>query len=488
MFSPTTLQSFCLPGIEIQPLEHQSGKIKILIVDDNPDNLRLLSRILTECGYAVQRAISGQLALNAVRVTPPHLILLDVLMPDINGYEVCRQLKSQDKYHDIPIIFLSALSEEVNKVKAFEMGGADYITKPFQIQEVLIRVKHQLTILGLQRQLQNKNQDLLARNARLQEEIRERHQVEEALRQSEAQLTCKNEQLQKTLKTLKLTQAKLIHTEKMSSLGLMVAGIAHEINNPINFIYGNLSYAESYLQDLLNIIAIYDREYSQKTPKIHEVLNETDFEFIRDDLPKILASMKAGSDRIREIVLSLRNFSRLDECQMKAVDLHEGIDSTLLILQHQFQANRTRSKISLIKDYHSLPKVTCNASQINQVIQNLLSNAIDSLATYRQLQFAAPGDRVPTICIRTEQSYNDTVIIQISDNGSGIPDEVRSQIFDPFFTTKPVGSGSGLGLSISYSIIVEEHGGKLDYYSIPGVGTQFTIELPIHGKSAGVSG
>lgn len=485
MFSDTTLQSFCLSGIETQPLENPSGQIKILIVDDRPDNLRLLSRILTDCGYAVQRAISGQLALNAVRVSPPHLILLDVLMPDLNGYEVCRQLKSEEKYHDIPIIFISALSEELNKVKAFELGGADYITKPFQIQEVLIRVKHQLTILELQRELQKKNQDLVCRNARLQEEIRERHQAEEALKQSETQLTHKNEQLQKTLKTLKQTQSQLIQTEKMSSLGLMVAGIAHEINNPINFIYGNLSYAESYLQDLLNIIALYDREYPKKTPKIYEVLNETDFDFIRDDLPKILSSMKAGSDRIREIVLSLRNFSRLDECQMKAVDLHEGIDSTLLILRHQFQSDKNRSQIDLIKDYHPLPNVTCNASHINQVIQNILSNAIDALAPYRQLTGAEGSDRLPTICIRTELSYKDTIVIQISDNGSGIPDEVRSHIFDPFFTTKPVGSGSGLGLAISYSIIVEEHGGKLDYYSIPGVGTQFTIELPIQGQSAG---
>jgi signal transduction histidine kinase len=478
----TTIEPFCLSNIDDHPLELNSSEIKILIVDDNPDNLRLLSRVLTECGYAVQRAISGQLALNAIRVSPPHLILLDVLMPDINGYEVCQQLKFEEKTRAIPVIFLSALTEEINKVKAFEIGGADYITKPFQAKEVLIRVKHQLTILGLQHQLQQKNQDLTDRNCRLEEEIRERHQAEDALKISEENLTLKNQQLKKALKTLKLTQSQLIQTEKMSSLGQMVAGIAHEINNPINFIYGNLGHAESYLQDLMYIIQLYQNEYPQKTTKVQEVLNEIDFEFIQDDFPKILASMKVGSDRIREIVLSLRNFSRLDESPMKSVDLHEGIESTLVILKHQFQENKNKSKIWLKKEYDNLPKVTCNASQINQVIHHIVSNAIDALADYRKLTWVDQSDRIPTISIRTALIHKDTVTLQISDNGSGISEDIRSQIFDPFFTTKPVGSGSGLGLSISYSIIVEKHGGQLDCSSIPGVGTQFTIELPIHGK------
>jgi two-component system, NtrC family, sensor kinase len=479
MSANLTFEPFCLSNIEAHSLELNPSQIKILIVDDNPDNLRLLSRILTECGYAIQRAISGQLALNAVRVNPPHLILLDVLMPDLNGYEVCRQLKSEARTCGIPVIFLSALTEELNKVKAFELGGADYITKPFQSKEVLIRIKHQLTILGLQHQLQQKNQDLTDRNAALQAEIRERHQAEEALKQSEFQLTLKNQQLKKALKTIKITQSQLIQTEKMSSLGQMVAGIAHEINNPVNFIYGNLSHVESYVRDFLYIIQNYQNEYPQKTPKIQEISNEIDLEFIEDDLPKILDSMKEGSDRIRKIVLSLRNFSRLDESKMKAVDLSQGIESTLLILGHQLQEDRNRSKICLKKEYVDLPKVTCNASHINQVFMNLLSNAIDALADYRQLTSTADADRFPTIWIRTELTPANTVKIQIADNGSGMSEEVRPHIFDPFFTTKPVGSGSGLGLSISYSIIVEEHGGKIECHSVPDIGTKFTIELPL---------
>jgi two-component system, NtrC family, sensor kinase len=480
MFPPnTTIEPFCVSNIDIRSLELDSGEIKILIVDDNPDNLRLLSRILTECGYSVQRAISGRLALNAIRVNAPHLILLDVLMPDLNGYEVCEILKSDDQTCEIPVIFLSALTEELNKVKAFELGGADYITKPFQSKEILIRIKHQLTILGLQRQLQQKNQALTDRNLSLQAEIRERQQAEDALKQSESQLKLANQQLENTVKRLKHTQAQLIQTEKMSSLGQMMAGIAHEINNPVNFIYGNISHAASYIRDLLYILQTYQDEYPQKTPKLQEILEDIDLDFLKDDLPKLLNSMQFGSDRIRQIVLSLRNFSRLDESTLKSVDLHEGIDSALLILRHQFQANKNQSEIQLHNKYAKLPKVTCNAGQINQVFMNILSNAIDALADYRRSTFAAQGDRIPTIGIRTEFSHANRVKIQISDNGSGMSEEVRQQIFDPFFTTKPVGSGSGLGLSISYSIIVEEHGGQIDCHSEVGVGTQVTIELPV---------
>jgi two-component system, NtrC family, sensor kinase len=469
-----TLDPFCLSNLETYSLEIHPNPIKILIVDDNPENLRLLSKILTQCGYTVQRAISGQLALNAVRANPPHLILLDLLMPDLNGYEVCRQLKSEDKTCEIPVIFLSALTEELNKVKAFEVGGVDYIIKPFQPKEVLMRVKHQLTILGLQHQLQKKNQDLTDRNIRLQQEIQERQQAEEALKKSQFQL-------EKTIHHLKMTQSQLIQTEKMSSLGQMVAGIAHEINNPINFIYGNLNHAESYILDLLYIIQTYKDEYPHKTPKLIEILEEIDFDFLKDDIPRLLASMKVGSDRIRQIVLSLRTFSRLDESCMKSVDLHEGIESTLLIVWHQFKEENNKTNITLKQEYEKIPNITCNAGHINQVILHILSNAIDALDDYRHLTSIA--DRIPTISIRTEHTNNDTVKLEISDNGSGIPESVRQQIFDPFFTTKPVGSGSGLGLSISYSIIVTEHGGQLHCHSIPGVGTTFTIELPIQGKS-----
>lgn len=481
MLSNTTIAPFCLSDIDFRALNPDVSKLKILIVDDHPDNLRLLSKILAECGYSVQRAISGQLALNAVRAHSPHLILLDVLMPDLTGYEVCKILKADEKTHHIPVIFLSALTEETNKVKAFEMGGVDYITKPFQPKEVLIRVKHQLTILGLQTQLQKTNQELTDRNVCLQEEVRERQQAELALQQSEDRLKIRNQQLKKALQTIKKTQAQLIQTEKMSSLGHMVAGIAHEINNPVNFIYGNLSHAASYVRDLLHLIQTYQEEYPQPTPKIREVLEELDLEFIKEDLPKLYHSMQAGSDRIRKIILSLRNFSRLDESTLKAVDLHEGIDSTLMMLEHQLKADKHRSEIAIRKDYGKLPAVTCNAGHINQVFMSILGNAIDALTDYRSVKSSPRLDRVPTIWIRTQVGDFQTVKIQIADNGSGISEEVRQHIFDPFFTTKPVGSGSGLGLSVSYSIVVEEHQGKLDCHSVLGMGTELTIELPIQG-------
>lgn len=474
MSSPTTISPFCLSDSNDRILTKDARGLKILIVDDHPDNLRLLSKILAECGYSVQRAISGQLALNAIRAHSPHLILLDVLMPDLTGYEVCKILKADEKMRHIPVIFLSALTEETNKVKAFEMGGVDYITKPFQSQEVLIRVKHQFAILGLQTQLQQKNQELTDRNVDLQAEVRERQQAESTLR-------TRNQQLQKAIKTIKKTQAQLIQAEKMSSLGHMVAGIAHEINNPANFIYGNLSHAASYLRDLLEIVQTYQQEHPKLTPKIREVLEEIDLEFIKDDLPKLYHSMQVGSDRIRTIILSLRNFSRLDESTLKAVDLHEGIDSTLMILGHQLKADKHRSEISICKDYGELPAVTCNASQINQVFMHIIGNAIDALADYRSVKSSDQLERFPTIWIRTQMGDRKTVKIKIADNGSGISEEVRQQIFDPFFTTKPVGSGSGLGLSVSYSIVVEEHQGKLECNSVLGMGTELTIELPIEG-------
>ncbi len=477
----TTIDRFNGSDISSPTSDLDFSKPRILIVDDNPDNLRLLSNILTESGYSVQRAISGQLALNAVRANPPDLILLDIIMPDIDGYEVCRQLKSADQTSDILVIFFSVLTEELNKVKAFDVGGVDYITKPFQAREVLMRVKHQLTILNLQRQLQEKNKNLTEQNFYLHAEVLERKQFEQKLKRSQSELELTNDRLKKALKNIKKYQSKLIQSEKISSLGKMVAGVAHEINNPVSFIYGNLSHLDSYRRDLLDIIQAYQEEYPQKSPKIENLLEEIDLEFIKEDLPKLFASMREGSDRIRKIVLSLRKFSRLDESTLKSVDLHEGIESTLLIIGHRLHATENRAPIVLQKEYDNLPPIICNPGHINQVLMNLLSNAIDFL----DLHFAnnaGENDRIPTIWICTQLCDPNTVKIEITDNASGIPEDVCPYIFDPFFTTKPIGMGSGLGLSVSYSIIVEEHGGKLECNSLPGVGTTLTIELPIQGN------
>lgn len=290
----------------------------------------------------------------------------------------------------------------------------------------------------------------------------------------------KAELLQRALRELKQTQSQLIQTEKMSGLGQLVAGVAHEINNPVNFIHGNLTHANQYVQDLLNILCLYQQQYPHPTSEIVELTEEIDLEFLVKDLPKILSSMKVGTERIRQIVLSLRNFSRHDESEMKKVDIHEGIDSTLLILQHRFKAQPTRPEIELIKEYGELPKVECYPGQLNQVFMNVLSNAIEALEMEGERSGVRTEPLTPKIKISTqkmpEKSY---ILIKISDNGPGMSVEVKSRIFDPFFTTKPVGKGTGLGLSLGYKIVVEKHGGALHCISEPGKGTEFWMEIPI---------
>jgi signal transduction histidine kinase len=283
---------------------------------------------------------------------------------------------------------------------------------------------------------------------------------------------------------LKQAEVQLIHTEKMSSLGAMVAGIAHEINNPVNFIYGNLDYISEYIEDLLSLLRLYQQQYPEPLLPIQKQLEVIDFDFLAEDLPKILSSMKGGANRIREIVLSLRNFSRLDEAGMKPVNIHEGIDNTLLILN-----SRLKQGIKVIKEYGELPLVECTPAPINQVFMNLLCNAIDALEELKVERLKLEGSEdnlqpsnlqsaTPCIWIRTEVSGQNSVVIRIADNGSGIGSTIKHQIFDPFFTTKNPGKGTGLGLTITYQIITQ-HQGKIEVNSTPGQGTEFTIILPI---------
>lgn len=312
------------------------------------------------------------------------------------------------------------------------------------------------------------------------QDITERKKAEAALKESEAEYKDQAKQLEKALQSLQQTQAQLIQSEKMSSLGQLVAGIAHEINNPINFIYGNLNHVSGYVQDVLKLIHLYQDQYPSPTAVIQVESEAMDLEFLMEDLPKVVASMRLGSERIRQIVLSLRNFSRLDEAEMKSVDVHEGIDSTLLILQNRLKSRSEHSGIQVIKEFGDLPLVECYPGQLNQVFMNLLVNAIDALEERdRDRSPEAIQQNPSTIGITTEVTKKDRVTIRIADNGPGIPKKARRRLFEPFFTTKPTGKGTGLGLAISYQIVVEKHKGKLECHSTVGQGAEFAIEIPI---------
>lgn len=315
---------------------------------------------------------------------------------------------------------------------------------------------------------------------RLIQTVAEYTQALELSRQTlEERVEERTQELQEALKNVRQAQSQLIQAEKMSSLGQLVAGVAHEINNPVNFIHGNLAHADEYIQELLELLDLY-RSHLQNHPlPIREKEEEIDLEFLRQDLPKLLNSMKVGADRIRDIVHSLRNFSRLDEATIKEVDIHEGLDSTLMILQNRLKAKPEHPEIRVIKQYGQLPLVECYAGQLNQVFMNVLTNAIDALDEYASQR--SPTDLAAhpsTITIRTAVIDDSQVVIRIADNGPGMTPEVQQRLFDPFFTTKPVGKGTGMGMSISYQIITEYHNGHIECRSEPGQGAEFIITIP----------
>ena len=292
------------------------------------------------------------------------------------------------------------------------------------------------------------------------------------------------EQLQQALKDLRHSQTQLIQNEKMMSLGQLVAGVAHEINNPVNFIHGNLAHARQYAQDLMGLVNLYQEIYPSPPDTIRDRMDEIDLDFLEVDFLPTLRSMQIGADRIRQIVLSLRNFSRIDESDMKPVDIHEGIDSTLLILHHRLKADPARPAIAIVKHYGSLPKINCLSGELNQVFMNILSNAIDALRSQeRSLPvphlYPSPTITIETTATEAIATQPAQVSITISDNGPGILPEHQSQLFDPFFTTKPIGEGTGLGLAISYKIVTEHHHGSLRCQSVPGQYTKFEICVPV---------
>uniref|UniRef100_A0A832H6Q8 histidine kinase n=1 Tax=Oscillatoriales cyanobacterium SpSt-402 TaxID=2282168 RepID=A0A832H6Q8_9CYAN len=426
------------------PLTELSGTL--LIVDDTPANLGVLSDFLGDLGFRVLVAQNGESAIQKAEYALPDLILLDVMMPGIDGFETCRRLKLSEKTREIPIIFMTALADTDNKVKGFSLGAVDYLTKPIQHEEMLVRINLHLRFRKLTKQLHEQNMQL----------------------------------------------------QKVSSLGQLVAGVAHEVNNPVGFISGNLHHAEAYVNDLFDHLKLYQQQSSNASPEIQAHREEIDLDYLLEDLPKMLSSMRLGIERIRDIMASLRIFLRVDEAEKKPIDLHEGIESTLMILQHRLKAIANRPAIQIIKDYGELPLVECYGGQLNQVFMNILSNAIDALEESWVIGHGSFVDNqqpvtheagqptnnkeqrlIPTITIRTAVIDHQQVQICIADNGPGISVEVQQRLFDPFFTTKPSGKGTGLGLSISHQIVVEKHGGNLYCRSERNQGAEWVIELPV---------
>ena len=428
----------------------------ILVIDDSPTNLEILHDVLGGAGYEVLVEMDGISGIEQVESNPPDLILLDVMMPKIDGFETCRRLQANPSAKDIPIIFITALTEPEEKVKGLSLGAVDYITKPFEQQEVLARISLHLKLRKLNVELDRQKQEL---------EIR----VDE-----------RTSELSQTLDELKQTQLQLVQTEKISSLGQLVAGVAHEVNNPIGFISTNLHYANQYVEDLLKLVRLFQKNCSNPGSEVEEQIELMDLGHIDKDLPKLMSSMKLGTDTIKGIMQSLRNFSRTDGENKKFVDIHEGIEATLMILQHRLKAYPKRAAIQIVKDYSILPKIQCYPGQLNQVFMNLLANAIDvleeSMLPYEDLSHN-PTIVNPQIYIGTTIDKHQ-LTVKIADNGKGMPESIRNEIFQPFFTTKPEGKGTGLGLSISYKIITENHGGNLQCISSPGKGTEFLIQIP----------
>nr|WP_290227255.1 response regulator [Trichocoleus desertorum] len=425
----------------------------ILIVDDNSTNLSVLSQALKQVGLKVRVAMDGAIALNIAQQQSPELILLDIQMPGMDGFETCAHLKAHPSTQSVPVIFMTALADSESKLKGLSLGAVDYITKPFEEQEVIARVNNHLQLRRLTKTLEQKNRELQQWNEVLEQRVTER--------------TVK---LTQALEDLQRFQLQLVQSEKMSALGQLVAGIAHELNNPIGCIASNLAPAFEYVSDVTKVIEFYRQACPEAASQLDRTLGEIDIDFALEDLPKLLNSMQLSTERIKDLSISLRNFSRSDATTKMRANLHDGLESTLTILRHRLKAVGSRPAIAIVKDYGELPELECYPGLLNQVFMNVLANAVDAL------EEALPT--TPQISIQTA-FVDQQIVVHISDNGGGIPTEVQQRAFQPFFTTKAVGKGTGLGLSIARQIVEEKHEGRLSVTSELGQGTEFAIALPV---------
>ncbi|MBP0019562.1 MAG: response regulator [Cyanobacteria bacterium SBLK] len=441
------------------PTSEDKVMVKVLLVDDQPIVAESIRRLLaSEPDIELHYCNSAERAIPTALDIEPTVILQDLVMPEVDGLMMVKFFRANPCTHSIPIIVLSNREESTIKAEAFATGANDYLVKIPDPIEFVARLRYHSTAYANFCKRYEAEQALARANQELEHSVAKR-----------------TAELQATLERLQQTQAQLVQDEKMASLGQLVAGVAHEINNPVNFISGNINPAREYAEDLLNLIALYQQEYPQPTPAIAREIDNLDLDFLAPDFLKLLTSLKTGTDRIQEIVLSLRNFSHLDEAGMKLADIRDGIESTLLIL-----GSKLRS-IEIRKDYGDCPPIECLPGQLNQVFINLLANAADAIEEKVE-RMSEDEEYQPKICIRSQTVEDRWMQITIIDNGPGIPEEIRDRLFDPFFTTKSVGKGTGLGLSISYQIVVEKHGGTLDVASSLGEGTKFTIKIPLRSE------
>jgi len=406
---------------------------KILVVDDEAEMERLIRQRLRKQirakEFELVFARDGHEALEKLQTEDAiDMVLTDINMPGMDGLTLLDKLSEIDRH--LKAVVVSAYGDMQNIRTAMNRGAFDFLTKPIDFDDLLITINKTLTSVR-----------------HIKENLQQLHQA----------------------------QLQLVQHEKMATLGQLVAGVAHEINNPVGFIFGNLSHAEGYVRDLIDLLELYRSKFPDPGEEIEEEIEETDLEFLLEDLPKLLDSMKEGTKRIAQISQSMRTFSRGDTDRRVEFDLHEGLDSTLLILKHRLKASDRRPPIEVEKCYGDLPPIEGYPGQLNQVFMNLLANAIDAVEE-RHLH---EPEFVPTLTLKTDVSEVDKwITIEIADNGIGMSDEIKAKIFDRLFTTKPVGKGTGLGLSISQQIVTEKHGGRLNFTSKFGEGTAFTIVLP----------